>query len=265
MDDRTSRRLYEDMTFKDLFSGHADVYHAARPTYPEALFDWLAAQAPARELVWDVGCGNGQASVALAARFTHVRASDPSANQIANAQARPNIDYRVEPAERCSLADTSADLVTVAQALHWFDLPRFHAEVRRVLKPRGVFAAWAYAGCRVDAAVDAVVRRLYVDLTGPYWQPERAHVENGYRDLVMPFHGSGSFDGSAAPSFDMRMRWSAAQFLAYLRSWSGTQGYIKAHGVDPVALVEPELLEAWGDPVTPREVRWDFHLRCGRA
>lgn len=247
------------MTFKDLFSGHADIYHAARPTYPDELFDWLAARAPARELVWDVGCGNGQASVALAARFVRVHASDPSAQQIGNAQARPNIDYRVEPAERCGLADASADLVTVAQALHWFDLSRFHAEVRRVLKPRGVFAAWAYASCRVDAAVDLVVRRLYVDLTGPYWQPERALVESGYRDLSFPF------EPIAAPAIEMVARWNAAQFLAYLRSWSGTQGYLKARGIDPVALVEPDLIAAWGDASRMREVRWDFHLRVGRV
>ncbi|WP_300615593.1 class I SAM-dependent methyltransferase [Dokdonella sp.] len=246
------------MTFKDLFSGHADVYRAARPTYPDELFDWLAAQAPARDLAWDAGCGNGQASVALASRFARVYASDPSAQQIGNAETRPNIDYRVEPAERCGLADGSADLVTVAQALHWFDRPRFHAEVHRVLKPGGVFAAWTYASCRVDTAVDAVVRRLYIDLTGPYWQPERAHVENGYRDFPFPF------EPIPAPAFDMAARWNAAQFLAYLRSWSGTQGYAKAHGVDPVALVESDLLAAWGEAARERGVRWDFHLRAGR-
>lgn len=245
------------MTFKDLFSGHSEVYQAARPTYPPALFDWLAAQALARDLAWDVGCGNGQASAALATRFARVHASDPSAQQIGKAEARPNIDYRVEPAERCSLADASADLVTVAQAMHWFDLPRFHAEVRRVLKPRGVFAAWTYADCRVDAAVDAVKQRLYADLTGPYWQPERVHVENGYRDLPFPF------EPIAAPAFAMAMRWNAAQFLAYLRSWSGTRGYLEAHGVDPVALIEPDLIAAWGDAGQVREVRWDFHLRAG--
>ena len=138
------------MTFKDHFSGHAAAYHAARPCYPDALFDWLADAAPARGLAWDAGCGNGQASVALAARFARVHASDPSAAQIANAEARPDIAYRIEPAEHCSLPHAGADLVTVAQALHWFDPARFYAEVRRVLKPRGVFAAWCYADCRVE-------------------------------------------------------------------------------------------------------------------
>jgi SAM-dependent methyltransferase len=247
------------MTFKDHFSGHAGIYHEARPTYPPALFDWLAAQAPSCELAWDAGCGNGQASVALAAHFTQVFASDPSATQIANAQACPHIDYRVEPAEQCSLVDASADLVTVAQALHWFEHARFYAEVRRVLKPDGVFAAWTYADCRVDAAIDKVKDRLYVDLTGPYWPPERVHVDSGYRTLAFPF------TELATPSFEMRATWTLAQFLAYLRSWSATQRYQKANGVDPVALVEVDLAHAWGDPSVPRVVRWDFHLRCGHV
>ncbi|GAA0712094.1 class I SAM-dependent methyltransferase [Dokdonella soli] len=247
------------MTFKDHFSGHAGAYHEARPTYPDALFDWLAAQAPARGLAWDAGCGNGQASVALASRFARVHASDPSAPQIANAEARPNIDYRVEPAEQCSLPDASTDLVTVAQALHWFDHARFYAEVRRVLKPRGVFAAWSYSKCRVDAAVDVVNDRLYVDLTGPYWPPERVHVDAGYRTLPFPF------DAITTPAFVMSVAWTIDQFLAYLRSWSATQRYLKAQGVDPVTLVEADLRQAWGDPHRPREVHWDFHLRAGRV
>jgi ubiquinone/menaquinone biosynthesis C-methylase UbiE len=247
------------MSFKDHFSGHAAVYREARPHYPDALFDWLAAAAPGRALAWDAGCGNGQAAVALAARFARVHAGDPSAQQIANADARANIDYRVEPAEQCSLPDASADLVTVAQALHWFDHPRFHAEVRRVLKPGGLVAAWSYADCRVDAAVDAVKDRLYVDLTGPYWLPERDHVESGYRTLPFPF------EEFAPPRFELCMHWTLAQFLAYLRSWSASQRYLKATGVDPVALVETDLRAAWGEAATPRAVRWDFHLRCGRV
>ncbi len=247
------------MSFKDHFSGHADRYREARPTYPEALFDWLAAQAPARDLAWDAGCGNGQASVALATRFVRVHASDPSANQVANAEARSNIDYRVEPAEQCALADASADLVTVAQALHWFDHARFNAEVRRVLKPGGLFAAWSYADCRVDAAIDAVKDHLYVDLTGPYWTPERQHVEEGYRALPMPFADI------AVPAFAMRVDWNLAQYLGYLRSWSATQRYLKDRGEDPVALVEVPMRAAWGDPAMRRRMRWDFHLRCARA
>lgn len=246
------------MSFKDHFSGHAAVYHEARPDYPHALFDFLAGEAPACQLAWDAGCGNGQASVALAGRFKRIFATDPSATQIENAEARANVEYHVEPAEQCSLADASVDLVTVAQALHWFDHARFYATVRRVLKRDGVFAAWTYADCRVDAAIDAVKDHLYVDLTGPFWPPERAFVDSGYRTLPFPF------EEIEAPAFEMQVRWTLAQFLAYLRSWSATQRYLKANGVDPVNEIESDLTRSWGDPFAPRNVHWDFHLRCGR-
>jgi SAM-dependent methyltransferase len=244
------------MRFKDHFSGHAGAYREARPTYPGALFDWLAAEAQDRRLAWDVGCGNGQASRALAGRFEHVVATDPSATQVANAEAHPRIDYRVEPAERSSLADASACLVTVAQALHWFDQDRFHAEVRRVLKPDGVFAAWAYSDCRVAPDIDALKDRVYVDLTGPYWPPERVHVDAGYRDLPFPY------EEIAVPAFAMTVRWGIDRYLAYLRSWSASQRYLQANGTDPVAIVDAELRAAWGDG--EREARWDFHVRAGR-
>ena len=195
--------------FKDHFSGHAGIYCEARPTYPLELFAWLAQQAPDTELAWDCGCGNGQATVALAGHFARVVGSDPSANQIAQAQPRANVEYRVEPAERSSFADGSVSLVTVAQALHWFDHARFYAEVKRVLKPRGVIAAWSYADCSATPAVDAVKNRLYVDLTGPYWPPERRYIDEGYRTLPFPF------ERIAAPAFEMRVDWNP---LALTRS-----------------------------------------------
>lgn len=246
--------------FKDHFSGHAAIYREARPTYPAELFAWLAQQTPDSALAWDCGCGNGQATVALAQHFTCVIGTDPSANQIADAKPAANVDYRVEPAEQSSLADASASLVTVAQALHWFDFDRFYAEVRRVLKPGGVFAAWTYADCRTgDAAIDAIKNILYVDLTGPYWPPERALVESGYRTLPFPFVEL------AAPAFEMKAAWNIEQFLAYLRSWSATQRYLKDRGEDPVALIEADLRAAWPDTQTKRDVHWDFHIRCGRV
>jgi SAM-dependent methyltransferase len=246
--------------FKDHFSGHADVYRAARPTYPAELFAWLAQQAPDGELAWDCGCGNGQATVALAARFARVIGTDPSAAQIAGATVRDNIDYRVEPGEHSSLADASASLVTVAQALHWFDFEPFYDEVQRVLKPDGLFAAWSYAACSVgDAAVDRVIAHLYDDLTGPYWPPERRYVDAGYETLPFPFAMV------ATPAFPMVMHWTVDQLLAYLRSWSATQRYIKANGADPVSMVEGDLRTAWGEPARVRDVAWTFHLRAGRA
>lgn len=246
------------MSFKDHFSGHATVYHEARPGYPEALFSWLAAQSAGKDLAWDAGCGNGQASIALAAHFRRVVATDPSATQIAESEQRVNIDYRVEPAEQSSLDGASVDLVTVAQALHWFDLARFHAEVHRVLRPRGIAAFWTYADCQVTPEIDRCKNRLYVDLLGAHWPPERALVESGYRDLPFPF------TRITPPAFAMECFWTAIQFLAYLRSWSATQRYQKTLGHDPVNLIETDLLDAWGDPQHKRTVSWALALHVGR-
>ncbi len=246
-------------SFKDHFSGHSAAYRQARPTYPAELFAWLATQAPDRALVWDCGCGNGQASQALAEYFDQVVATDPSANQIAQAEARDNIEYRIEPSEQSSLADASASLVTVAQALHWFDHEAFYSEVDRVLKPGGVFAAWAYAGCSTgDPHIDRLIDYLYEELTGPHWPPERAYVDAGYRTLSFPF------DEIAPPAFTMRQAWNLDQLLAYLRSWSATQRYIKANGDDPVRLVESRLRAAWSRPERQREIRWRMYLRSGK-
>ncbi|MGA7296316.1 MAG: class I SAM-dependent methyltransferase [Rhodanobacteraceae bacterium] len=242
------------MSFKDHFSAHAALYSQARPIYPAQLFAWLATQVPSFALAWDVGSGNGQVAVALAEYFDQVVASDPSSEQLAQARAHARVDYRVEPAEHGSLEDASADLVTVGQALHWFDHPAFFAEVDRVLKPGGLFAAWSYADVHVTPAVDMHIERLYRDITDPYWAPERDHVDNGYADIVMPF------EPVAHPDFGMRVPWSAAQLLAYLRSWSASQHYRRDKGHDPVSLVEEDLLQAWGNPDQPRPVHWDFHL-----
>ena len=246
------------MSFKDHFSGHADIYRQARPHYPAQLFAWLARLAPANTQAWDCGCGNGQATVALASHFRHVIGTDPSAAQIANAAVHANVEYRVESGEQSSLQNASVDLVTVAQALHWLDLDRFYNEVRRVLKPHGVIAVWTYADCCVDSAIDAIKNRLYEDVLGEYWPPERRLVEAGYATLAFPFIEVET------EKFDMLAKWDAQQFLAYLRSWSATQRYRKAIGTDPVALVEEELLAVWGDPLIKREVRWKLAMRVGR-
>jgi ubiquinone/menaquinone biosynthesis C-methylase UbiE len=250
---------YRLSSFKDHFSGHAAVYAQARPKYPAALFDWLTTQTRQHDLAWDAGCGNGQASVALADYFDSVFASDPSATQITAATKHPKVRYAVEPAEQCSLPDRSADLVTVAQALHWFDHPRFYAEVRRVLKPGGVIAAWTYERSSVNADVDEVFARLYVGVLDAYWLPERRHVEAGYTTLPFPF------DERPAPAMELRCDWTLAQYLAYLSSWSASQRYLQATGRDAVAEFTPALAQAWGDADTVRAVRWPMAFRIGQV
>lgn len=245
--------------FKDHFSGHAKTYRSARPGYPEGLFDWLAQQAPDRALAWDAGCGNGQASAALARHFRQVIATDPSAQQIAQAPPHSSVQYRVEPAETPSLAPASASLVTVAQAMHWFDLDRFYAAVRRIAKPGAALVVWSYPVCVITPEVDAVLKELYAGVLGSYWPKETDHANDGYARLPFPFEPLAPL-----PRFEMRQRWDFARFMAFLRSWSATQLYIKAQGCDPVTDFESRLLSAWGEGQV-HELRWPVLLRAGRV
>jgi SAM-dependent methyltransferase len=245
------------ISFLDHFSGHAADYARFRPDYPDSLFDYLASISPARRMAWDCATGNGQAARALADRFARVIATDASAGQIAQAVLHPRVEYRVSSAEASGLPDGAADLVTVAQALHWFDRPLFWEEARRVLAPGGAIAVWAYDLLRVDPAVDVSVRRLAREIVGPFLPPERRLVDAGYAAIEFPFREI------SAPGFVMEKLWSLADLLGYLRTWSATRRYAAALHEDPVSRVEPELSAAWGDPAQPRRATWPLDLRVG--
>ncbi len=197
-------------TFHDHFSGFASRYADFRPHYPAELFDYLATLVPRHSLVWDCAAGNGQATYDLAERFDKVIATDASKEQIASARPHPRIEYRVAPAERSGLPEKSVGLITVAQAVHWFDLERFYAEARRVLSPGAVLAVWAYGVNEVEGdAVNQLVQDFYANTVGPYWPPERKLVEDGYRTI--PF----LFAEITAPAVRMEMRWTLEQLLGY--------------------------------------------------
>jgi SAM-dependent methyltransferase len=247
-------------TFADHFSGVAGAYAEHRPRYPDGLFAWLASIAPGRELAWDCATGNGQAAVGIAAYFDRVIATDASAAQIAAAVPHERVEYRVTPAESSGLASTTTDLVTVGQALHWFDRPAFFAEARRVLRPDGVVAAWTYGASGFgDPRLDAAHRAFYVDTVGPYWPPERSLVETGYRDVEFPF------EEIEAPTFEMTTEWPLATFIGYVGTWSSVTRFRKARGVDPVPELSRALAAAWGDPETKRRIHWPLTIRVGRT
>jgi len=211
-----------------------------------------------RELAWDCATGSGQAALELARRFQRVVATDASEKQIAQAPPRSGMTYRVAPAEDSGLETETVDLVTVAQALHWFDRPRFYAEVGRILVPGGVIAVWSYQLASVDGRVDRVIRHLHSDVVGAYWPPERALVERGYASLSFPFAEI------SPPPFLMEETWDLAQLVGYLGTWSAVQRYREKTRGDPIERVRPDLERAWGDPEAPRVVRWPLSLRAGR-
>jgi SAM-dependent methyltransferase len=243
--------------FKDHFSGHSESYARYRPVYPAALYDWLASQAPGLNCAWDAATGNGQAAVELAKRFAQVIATDGSAQQIAQARPAPQVEYRVETAEACSLPDGSSDLVTVAQSYHWFDHPAFVRQVQRVARPGALLAIWTYTLAQVNPQLDAVVREFYSGPIGPYWPPERRLVEEGYRSLQFPW------PEITTPAFVLELDWSLADLVGYLRTWSAVQRYQNARDSDPVAEWDAAFSKAWGLEERQR-VRWPMQVRAFR-
>ncbi|UVE17528.1 class I SAM-dependent methyltransferase [Pseudomonas sp. LS44] len=242
---------------RQLFSRQADAYRAFRPTYDPELFAWLAAQAPGRGLAWDCACGSGQATVDLAGYFQQVVASDISQAQLDQAPALGNVEYRCESAEGSSLAPASVDLTLVAQALHWFDVEAFYAEVRSVSRPGALLAVLSYNLLQIDAPLDALVNHLYHDILGDYWAGGRRHVENGYADLPFPFRRV------TVPAFDLQARWTLAHLIGYLQSWSALAAYRAAEGVDPLERLHAQLASAWGDAEQVRTVRWPLMINLG--
>ena len=248
------------MSFRDHFSKVAAAYARYRPDYPAELFDWLAEVAPGRDSAWDCACGSGQATVPLAARFERVAATDASLKQLSNAPTNDNVFVAASLAEEAPLPDHSVDLVTVAQAIHWFDLEAFFAEVRRVLVPAGAVAAWTYGLPELeDPEVGRVVDRFIADALGPFWPPEVAHVLDGYLSIGFPFAEL------SAPSFEMTVGWNLPDLLGLVRTWSGVGRYIEARGEDPVEELEADLVPRWGPAEKQRSIRWSVKIRAGIA
>ncbi|MEO8576976.1 MAG: class I SAM-dependent methyltransferase [Gemmatimonadales bacterium] len=244
--------------FKDLFSGHAALYSQYRPQYPAQLFEWVSGLVQRHSLVWDCATGNGQAATGLAAHFDNVVATDASDKQIAAAAQHPGVDYRVATAHESGLADHSADLVTVAQAIHWFELDAFYAEVKRVLHTGGVLAIWGYGDPVIDSVrLDRIVHDYNRGTIEDYWMPERQIILDGYTTIPFPFREV------EPPSMTLQCRWTLAELAGYMRTWSATANYAAKHGGDPVAPVEAALAEHWGPVECRRLIQWPLHIRAG--
>jgi SAM-dependent methyltransferase len=257
---------------KDLFSSQSKEYASSRPTYPRALFKFIVSLVDEKNLAWDCATGNGQAALVLADYFKQVIASDISARQLENAQQKSNIKYQIFRAEDTPLKDNSVDLITIAQALHWFDFDRFYSEARRVLRKTkdgktavgggGILAAWAYGLHTISPEVDKVTHQLYEDILGDeYWSPERKYVEDRYETIPFPF------EQIPAPEFQIQLSWNLSELVNYYRSWSSVQKFIKKNKYDPVSEVSSSLEYGWGGKNhvnKKRKVVWPLYVKIGK-
>lgn len=245
--------------FKDHFSSDPGAYAAYRPAYPRELYTHLAGLCPGRRLAWDCATGSGQAAMGLVNHFDRVVATDASRSQIGHAAPRERVEYLVARAERPPFGDGVFDLVTVAQALHWFDIGLFFREAERVLRPGGIVAVWSYNLFRTTPPMDAVIDHLYHDVLGPYWPPERRLVQEGYRTVALPF------DELPAPDCRMEAEQDVDQILNYLGTWSAVRRYVEKTGRDPLVPAAEALRSLAPGPGVRIPVRWPLVVRIGRA
>ena len=245
-------------TFTDNFSRQSETYQKYRPTYPRELFAYLSTLTKEHELAWDCGTGNGQSVIGLAEFYKTVYATDPSEQQIKHAMPHERVVYKVERAENCGLEDNAADLVTVAQAIHWFDFDLFYKEVKRVLKPDGIIAAWTYGLPIISPQIDQLIRHFHDEVVGEFWQTENKLVEQEYATIPFPFKSIPS------PDFTMHKTMSFNDLLGLLNSWSAVQKFKEKTGFNPVDELGNELGKLWGNTENVKEVAWKLVLKAGQ-
>jgi len=244
--------------FKDHFSDKSEAYSAYRPGYPDELFSYLSSLTEENERAWDCGTGSGQSAIALSGYYSEIIGTDASENQIQNATKKEGVTYKIEDAENTSIDSESVDLVTVAQALHWFNIDMFGKEAKRVLKARGVLAVWTYGLLDITSEINDVVNNLYSPILDQYWPPERKVVEEGYKNIKLPLQVL------EAPKFRMKTKWELSQLVGYLRTWSAVKKCEADTGVNPVDMKCEELSILWGNPKRKFITQWPLTLRLWR-
>ncbi len=241
---------------KDNFSHQADVYAQYRPGYPKELFEYILGFVKEKDLAWDCGTGNGQSALQLSGYFKKIFATDISQKQLNNAAAKENIIYALEPAEKTSLTDKTVDLITVAQAIHWFKFDAFYAEVKRVAKPGAVMAGWTYSLLKISGEIDKIINEYHFFTLEKYWDPERKYVDDGYATIPFPF------TEIKTPPFTIEVNWSLKDLEGYLNTWSALQKFIAVNSYSPVKDIIERIRPHWGNG-EKRKMIFPVHLRLG--
>jgi ubiquinone/menaquinone biosynthesis C-methylase UbiE len=240
--------------FKDYFSDNSAQYGQYRPHYPKEVFQYLASVSPSNDKAWDCACGTGQSALGLSEHFQEVVATDASEKQIVKAIKKTGITYQVSSAEKTQIGNEEIDLITVAQALHWFDIELFFKEAGRVLKANGVLAVWTYNLLEINRNLDNIISHLYNETLREYWPPERKMVEKGYKGIVLPF------TAISPPSFKMHAEWNLFQLIGYLKTWSALKKYKNENQSDELTNILKTISTFWGNPDDTKTITWPLTI-----
>ena len=241
---------------KDNFSKQASAYSKFRPQYSDEIIAYIISFVGNKSKALDVATGNGQVAYKLAEAFKMVYGIDISQNQLDNAYVADNIIYKTASAENTFFEDQEFDLITVAQAVHWFNFDLFYKEVYRILKPNGVIAVLGYGLLSTNSNTDIILRDFYYNIVGPYWDAERKYLDENYQTIPFPF------EEQALEKFENQFKWSFEELIGYLETWSSVQHYIKKNNKNPLDLIRDMLKVSWEK--NNKKVTFPMLLRIGK-
>ncbi|QMU27295.1 class I SAM-dependent methyltransferase [Adhaeribacter radiodurans] len=243
---------------KNLFSNQAKEYKRFRPTYPKALYQRILQEVKDKDHAWDCGTGNGQVPTELAKHFTTVTATDISQSQLDQAEPSSNITYQICRAEQTNFSNDSFDLITVAQAIHWFDFKAFYQEVTRVSRPNGLLAVWGYGLLQFEDKVNPLISHFYRDVTGPYWDTERHYIDEAYQTIPFEFP-----EIAVEEHFAIKQDFTLTELGGYLNTWSSIQKYQKVNNSNPIKELLSSLETYWPEN-TRKTATFPIFMRLGR-
>ena len=244
----------------DNFSSQAETYARYRPSYPDEMYEFIFQHVRERKTAWDCATGSGQVAQKLSLYFAKVYATDISKEQMKHAPQKSNIEYLQAPAENSALPDNAFDLITVAQAIHWFDFEGFYREVKRTAKPGALLSVIGYGMIRMDEHINPLLDRFYDEMFGTYFSENRGYINESYQGIPFPF------EEIPAPAFQISYRWSIEELEGYLNSWSAVQKFKEKDGYNPVDDFVPKLQSKVGwEADEKREVVFPIFMRLGKV
>lgn len=241
---------------KDNFSKQAGLYAKYRPGYPEDLFAFITSFVKNRKFAWDCATGNGQSATQLANYFEKVMATDLSSKQLQAAEQKSNIIYKIATAEESGIQTGIIDLVTVAQAIHWFNFDKFYTEVNRVAAAEAHLAVWCYSLLRIDKDIDKIIDEFHFSKLATYWDAERKYVDEGYASIPFPFQKIDT------PHFEIVKYWTLEDLHGYLETWSAFQKYVSINNSNPVLQLIESIRPFWKTGET-KKIIFPIHLLLG--